>query len=206
MPFIRFERPEPPAKVFDLATPAHVYWKLLWELGNLKRSEADEENREHLGFDSAYHAYNFAVTAWHLVDWVWAASDGRSREHLAHYFNGAPMAKNANLFDAIACRFRAIHVCGQIANGSKHYIAAWREDPSVEAKVLWVQHDDDPKSDDRIRFAFQRRLAIRDGDSDFRPALDVFKEAVRAWDRMLGNWGFIEDRYIGPDAEPPPWA
>jgi hypothetical protein len=47
---------------------------------------------------------------------------------------------------------------------------------------------------------------IKDGkDGDYQPALNVFKDAVRAWDDMLRRWGFIEDRYIGPDADPP-WA
>jgi hypothetical protein len=59
--------PEPPDKAFDLATPAHVYSKLLWELGNLKRSMAEEAAEDAgLRFESAYHAYNLAVTAWHL--------------------------------------------------------------------------------------------------------------------------------------------
>ena len=198
--------PEPPNKVFDLATPAHVYSKLLWELGNLKRSEAAEEKREDLRFDSAYHAYNFAVTAWHLTDWVWAASDAELKKYLSKYFNGARMEKKGDLFDAIATRFRAIHICGQIANGSKHYIATWGNDPAIEAKAHWIENNECAKPDDRVRFFFQKKLTVRDDAEGYRPALDVFKEAVRAWDEMLGNWGFIEGRYIGPDAEPPPWS
>ena len=58
----------------------------------------------------------------------------------------------------------------------------------------------------RPRFAYQKTLVIKDGkDGDYQPALNVFKDAVRAWDDMLRRWGFIEDRYIGPDADPP-WA
>ncbi len=144
MPFIR-SQPEPPAKVFDLATPAHVYWKLLWELSNLKRSEASENEPDNSNLESAYHAYNFAVTAWHLVDWVWAAADATFREHLSKYFDNVPMATKGNLFGAIATRYRAIHVCGQIANGSKHYIAAWGEDLSIEVKVIWAACDGEPE-------------------------------------------------------------
>ncbi|MGA7674932.1 MAG: hypothetical protein WCA78_07760 [Rhizomicrobium sp.] len=199
--------PEPPDKAFDLATPAHVYSKLLWELGNLKRSMAEEAAEDAgLRFESAYHAYNLAVTAWHLVDWVWAASDNDTCKYISKFFGGVEMAKKAHLYNAVAQKYRAIHICGQIANGSKHYIAAWGDDPSVKAMVLWVKREPVEGTDDRVRFLFQKELAIRDGDDDPRPAIDIFKGAVKAWDGMLGNWGFIEDRYIGPDTDPPPWV
>ncbi|HEY3776893.1 MAG TPA: hypothetical protein VGL35_02420 [Rhizomicrobium sp.] len=204
MPFVP-EQPEPPAKAFDLATPSHVYWKLLWELSNLKRSKAEEDKREELRFNSAYHAFNFAVTAWHLIDWVWHGTDDSGRKYISEYFGGIELKRRGQLFEAIAEKYRAIHICGQIANGSKHF-APWGEDPAIEAKVLWIESDGEAQPDHQARFSFQKKLAIRDGDEDFRPALDVFKEAVRNWDSMLGTWGFIEGGYIGPDADPPPWA
>src|SRR5579871_6202943 len=160
MPILRHS-PDPPDKAFDLATPGHVYWKLLWELGHLKKSLVEEAS-EHAGlrFESAYHAYNFAVTAWHLIDWVWAASDQGTRDYISKFFGGAEMARKAHLYNEIAAKYRPIHICGQIANGSKHYIAAWGDDPAVKAVVRWVKREPVEEADDRVRFQFKKELAI----------------------------------------------
>jgi hypothetical protein len=135
IPHIR-QRPEPPGKTLVLATPSDVYSKLLWELGNLKGSGAEEALHDEL----AYHAYNFAVTAWHLIDWVWTASDDNLRTCISGFFEGATISKMQHLTKAIAGRYRTIHVCGQIANGSKHYIADRTDDPAIEAKAPWMTH------------------------------------------------------------------
>ena len=66
--------PEPPGQVFMLATPAHMLTKLHWEIYSLRK--ALTEKPEHIGHTHApaYCAFNCAVTAWHLADWVWKAS------------------------------------------------------------------------------------------------------------------------------------
>lgn len=54
-----------------LAIPAHMLQKFHWEIAQLEKSLT--EKQEHLGYFHApsYCAFNCAVTAWHIADWVW---------------------------------------------------------------------------------------------------------------------------------------
>jgi hypothetical protein len=201
--------PRPADKAFALLHPAHVFNKLVWEFANLKAAATKERPAElFLSNVPAYHAFNFAVTAWHLVDWVWAAIHEKDRECLKEFFGCIAMDKKAHLFDAIARKYRCIHLCGQIANGSKHR-ELWPsvDDPNVKVNIVWEGlpgRAGELRCNDPI-VTYKRRLVIRDGTADLE-ALEVFREVVRTWSNLLGAWGFIEDRLIGPDYEPPPWA
>jgi hypothetical protein len=56
--------PEAPEKVFALATSDHMFAKLRWEIQGLQRAIDDRSDDPRRVHDSAYHAYNCAVTAW----------------------------------------------------------------------------------------------------------------------------------------------
>jgi hypothetical protein len=107
--------------------------------GSLATS-SDPKRKKHSTTSSRTTPTIFAVTAWHLIDWVWAASDDNLRTCISGFFEGATISKMQHLTKAIAGRYRTIHVCSQIANGSKHYIADRTDDPAIEAKALWVTH------------------------------------------------------------------
>jgi hypothetical protein len=88
--------PEPPHQVFMLATPAHMLTKLHWEIYSLRK--ALSEKPEHIGHTHApaYCAFNCAVTAWHLADWVWnASSEDRRADILALLGSTAGNDRNA---------------------------------------------------------------------------------------------------------------
>lgn len=116
--------PEAPDKVFMLATPAHMLTKLHWELCQLRKSLT--EKPEHIGHTHApsYCAFNFAVTAWHLADWTWKAAAGEQRGHILKCLNIESSGHDDKDFrkfqTAVRDRSRAIHICQQVANGSKH--------------------------------------------------------------------------------------
>jgi hypothetical protein len=53
-------------QTFALETAWDVYAKLEWEIDGLKAAPLNQNPRE-----LAYRAFNCAVTAWQLSDWVW---------------------------------------------------------------------------------------------------------------------------------------
>lgn len=197
-----------PDKAFALSHPIHVFDKLVWEFHNLKTAIADETQAElFLTHGPSYHAFNFAVTAWHLVDWVWASANEQSKDYLREFFACDAMTRKAHLFDAVANKYRCIHICGQIANGSKHKdLRPSSDDPDVRVSVVWEEMPGrvgELRCNDPI-VTYKRHLVIRDGGTDIS-ALEVFRTTVRTWDDLMGTWGFREDRLYGPDMDPMPW-
>jgi hypothetical protein len=84
-------------------------------------------------------------------------------------------------------RYRVLHICHQIAIGSKHKVIESYSDPKVVAEEQW-----DLKS-----AGVSIRLLIHDGGVS-RPALEVFEEAAQTWDQLLRQWGYLEARwYMG---------
>lgn len=76
----------------------------------------------------------------------------------------------------------AIHICRQVATGSKHVTVTNHPDPNVRVEVRRAHSGE---------IGYQYKLVISDNGKE-RPALDVFKEAFKDWERYLGAWGFTE--------------
>jgi hypothetical protein len=70
MIFVPEKLPPAPDKVFVLASPTHVLHKLHWEISQLKKALVSEPEKLAYTHVQAYFAFNCAVTAWHLADWV----------------------------------------------------------------------------------------------------------------------------------------
>ena len=115
--------PDPPPNSFALATPAHMLYKLHWEIANLKRAIESHDTID-AWRAPRFHAYNCAVTAWHCADWAWEYPDDASRRAMAHRF-GFALSKNSKrdgdmFFEAVCKQSRDILISRQIANRSKH--------------------------------------------------------------------------------------
>jgi hypothetical protein len=184
-----------------LATPAHMLTKLHWELYQLRKSLT--EKPEHIGHTHApsYCAFNCAVTAWHLADWTWKAAAAEQRAHILACLNikssGQDDKDFAKFQAALRDKSRALHVCQQLANGSKHMTITRHPDPDVQAKMRW---ESEPARAGKMRagdpFAVHRyRLVVLDKGIE-RSALDVFEEAFKDWQRFLGTWGFVEGTLV----------
>ena len=65
---MRIPIPDEQPKVFRLSTPMHLLDKLRWEIAGFQRSLRSKSIYREL--HPAYHAFNCAVTAWHMTDWV----------------------------------------------------------------------------------------------------------------------------------------
>jgi hypothetical protein len=193
------DSPEPPDQVFMLATPAHMLTKLHWEIYSLRKSLS--EKPEHIGHTHApaYCAFNCAVTAWQLADWVWNACPADRRAELLALLGTAITGDDrkdfTNFQTAIRNKSRALHICRQLATGSKHMIVTKHRDPNVRAEMRW---ESEPARAGQMRAGdplavYHYRLVVSDKGIE-RAAIDVFTDAFKDWERFLGSWGFVEGR------------
>jgi hypothetical protein len=82
------------------------------------------------------------VTAWHISDWLWQ-SNAKNRTLLKKRFGFTSKETKKGLRDglskfqrSVAGQNRALHVCRQIANGSKH-MRLEKADPNIKAVATW---------------------------------------------------------------------
>jgi len=191
--------PKAPNNVFSLATPQHMLIKLGWEIRQFDRIlKASNLSLIDEAWAPPFHAYNCAVTAWHCVDWAWNFGDQSIHESLARSLRFDLRKENrANrdaFCNAIAHANRDIHICRQIANGSKH-MKLDKADPGVRALVETrpVERADE-------LFHIERQLFIDDGGHR-RPAKEVFLGAYCYWERLFSEIGYIEGRFVSLDDE-----
>jgi hypothetical protein len=185
--------PEPPASVFMLASPNHMLGKLAWEITELGKSLGFEKNRfpkRH----PAYHAYNCAITAWHLCDWTWQACNSDQREFLANKYdlsNVSDDRKFEKFCDAISDECQELQICRQIANGSKHM--KLRRTATVKASAEWVRVSE-PAGQLRPG-DLMMDLRVTDGEKEIT-ADWLFTRAFSFWEGLLCELGFAEGRYV----------
>src|SRR5207253_11541 len=121
----------------------------------------------------AYHAFNCAVTAWHMTDWIWQTATAEDRAYLLSKL-AAPATGKSN-FGAftgeLVKRHRVLHICRQIATGSKHKIVERNPDPDVGAKEQWHAGRLRRSKSGIPRASYSISLLIRDGEV-LRPALE----------------------------------
>src|SRR5262249_47498947 len=141
-----------------------------------------------IGFTHApsYHAFNFSVTAWHLADWVWEAvstPEWRAEIHrpLGITTNGSHPGNDLRAFQtAIREKCRAIHICRQLATGSKHMTVRQSPDPTVRTEM---RRSLKPAAASKVRAGellvkYDYDLVIWDHGVP-RLAVEVFEEALR---------------------------
>lgn len=200
MPFVQEHNPSIPDKVFMLATPAHMLHKFHWEIYTLKKTLTNKlENPGHVHAPS-YCAFNCAVTAWHILDWVWQ-SPGANKEDILQQL-GMVFAdddkKNFRAFqNGIRQRSRSIHICRQLATGSKHMTVTTHPDITVTAEMRWEVK---PAKFGEARFGdpfatHRYHLIVIDNQQE-RSAVDVFEQAFKDWQYLLGEWGFVEPSFV----------
>jgi len=194
MIFVPEELPSAPDKVFVLASPTDVLHKLHWEIVQLKKAIVSKPEKIAYTHAPAYLAFNCAVTAWHLADWVWEASASDQRAEILRRLRcGAAEASKSTFQKAIMERCRAIHICRQIATGSKHMTVTQHPDPNVRVEMRWdsapARAGELKAGDPLARYYY--RLVIHDSGVE-RSAVEIFEEALNTWNRWLEEWYFKE--------------
>jgi hypothetical protein len=186
------ELPQPPSKVFALATPHHLLIKLHWEIGQL-RTSLEIKQPVALTHVPAYHSFNCAVTCWHLTDWTWASADKQTRLVISQALD-LPEQTLGQFQWALRRKHRVLHICSQIANGSKHFHADRTDDPEIRTEDVWEYRPlraGSARAGHRPHYRY--RLVVTDKDQQHE-ALALFEEAERIWTRELESWFIIESQ------------
>src|ERR1700677_1002114 len=105
----------PDRKRLGLESPRDLLAKLDWEIVQLGHVTADQTV-------ASYRAFNCAVTAWSITDWVWYSAPNDLRERFRRE-SPKPQARGGEpLASLLRQQCRELAICQQLANGSKHFI------------------------------------------------------------------------------------
>jgi hypothetical protein len=157
-------------QTFSFENSVDLVWKLDWEIARILHATPSDI------IDMKCFAFNAAVTAWQLTDWVlddMTAAQKKSRG----------ISSLDDLQNLVIAECRALHLCRWIATASKHRIVNnRRHDPTVTTAVRSVPMagGQPPKWE----------LIINDGNTE-HDASDVFEEARMYWWRFLAALGLI---------------
>lgn len=132
-------KPSSLKNVFGLNDPQHMYTKLLTEIVDLQDAQSTWTQNEPYP-KALFLAYNVAVTAWHMTDWVWML-DPPTRAKIGARFNFQFTETNSGLDkgllkfqEAVVAACPALYACREVANASKH-MRRKKSDPNIKAVV-----------------------------------------------------------------------
>jgi hypothetical protein len=155
------------AHTFGIEGCRDLLGKLEWEIACFKAVNKPPELQ--------YHAFNCAVTAWHLTDWVWRDLR-RSKKTL-------PGERLSDFKQSCASQSPALHLCGFIANASKHggvRVGEITTEVWVDAEPARVG---DPVGQPLARSVW--RVTVGADGYPERDAIDVFQEAFWYWTQRI---------------------
>ncbi len=116
-------------QTFALEDSRDVYRKLEWEIKGLKAALETAEPDE-----LSYRAFNCAVTAWQLTDWVWSDLTIEQRTALN-------ITSLSGFQEYCRSKCRSMYLCRYIATASKHQKIAHHPDADVDVSVFAEEQD-----------------------------------------------------------------
>lgn len=188
------------SNVFGMDHPQQMYVKLAWELNTLMESMSVWKDNE-AAPEPLFHAFNTAITAWHISDWLWQYQPS-TRKQLATKFQfvfeetSTGVKKGLEKFqDVIVLHCDELRVCREIANGSKH-MRKTKTDPNIKAQAIWstvVEPAGFAKPGDLV-------MSLRVTNNDKEAAAELaFIEACGFWEKLMTELGvFTKDAKL-PD-------
>lgn len=187
----------PLKNVFALRNPEDLLRKLVWEVEQLRVSLHPDTDEFPWALAPAYRAYNCAVTAWHMTDWTWQSCTDGQRSRIAEKFGFSMSSENrknlTRFYDAVAASSRELHICREIANGSKH-MKLEKDDGAVVARAEWARVVEPTEKRKVGDYIFTLHI---DDDGRHMTAINVFIKAGQYWENLLGELFFIEGtRYV----------
>lgn len=169
-------------KTFALENCRDLLRKLEWEVAGLRATDPNDLD------ELAFRAFNAAVTAWHMGDWVWADMTEDQRNGLRTDWKHR--LSNLGEFRSRAREIsRAIGLCREIATASKHVEVTQSPDPTVETTASAAVSDVVVNGDlvvagDSPVTVTAWALNVRDDDK-LRPFLEVLDEALTFWTEFI---------------------
>jgi hypothetical protein len=193
-------KPSEIQNVLAMDDPQQMLAKLLWEIRELTDAMSVWVDNEEFPV-AIFIAFNAVVTAWHITDWLWQSSPER-RAALARRYNFAYAETEAGLRkglerfqNAVVGDCRALYVCREIANGSKH-MRRKKADPDVKAKAEWH------KAWESVGVVnvgdYVMSMTITDGNDTLDP-IRWFIDAFSYWERLFREQDWIKAEKRVPD-------
>jgi hypothetical protein len=167
------------AQTFALEDCRGLLDKLKREIERFVAAGDDIEDRKDF-------AFNAAVTAWCLCDWVF---EDMTQAH-CDKFN---IRSRKQMQDYARKECRALHLCRQVATASKHCTVERFPDPKVA--IIMTANETPPASElstPGLRFASGCFVYFVDGD-DKRYAEDVFGDALQFWTQFIYHNGIATE-------------
>jgi hypothetical protein len=170
----------PDRKRLGLENPVDLWSKLQWEIDQLG-VPVDQETV------ASYRAFNCAVTAWSICDWVWNAAAPDLRERLRAESPNPNANGSEPLASSLREQSRELAICQQLANGSKHFILDRHNDATVSsyrsASVSFYLSDDG-----KTHSVPTYGIFIEDGDRTYSD-LALFSRARDFWHGFFKRYG-----------------
>jgi hypothetical protein len=180
--------------VFGMNEPQHMLTKLYIEIQDLSNSLSVWTKSESFP-RPIFIAWNAAVTAWHITDWLWAsklaAREKISKQFAFTYNEGSISGREKGLTAfqlAVREACRELHICREICNASKH-MRLKSNDPDVRVEIEWQEAKEavgHVKVGDLVMdlFAYDK--------NNRTDAQLVFIEAAGYWETLLKDEGLID--------------
>jgi hypothetical protein len=188
------------SNVFGMDHPQHMFVKLSWELDALMNSMSVWKDNE-AAPEPLFHAFNTAITAWHVADWLWQYQP-ETRAKLATKFQflfeetATGVRKGLERFqEAVLLHCDELRVCREIANGSKH-MRKNKVDPNIKAQAVWGKVVDGTGFAKPGDLVMSLRVNHKDKEVDAELA---FIEAFGFWERLMTELGVFTKEARLPD-------
>ncbi|TIV38016.1 MAG: hypothetical protein E5V91_16045 [Mesorhizobium sp.] len=181
-----------PTKTFGLKTPSDLHHKLVHDISRLRSATSSD--------DAKYAAFDCAVDAWHLTDWVLhAVSDtdhlrlsGRRRHSKDATFRFT--AENS-------ARLPALEFCRQIANSVKHVVVTRGDRMEGMSTGATVRFDppfcpNEPETWKKVGIHILTYIEVDDQRYD---VIELFEDMASQWYEFLVAEGLFVARYFGDE-------
>jgi hypothetical protein len=188
-------KPSELQNVFAMSKPQHMLRKLFWEFDMLMGTLSVHHDDKQWPDAAIFIAFNTAITAWHISDWIWQ-SNPETRSKMAsklkvQFDEKTPTGRRIGLGrfqNNVADQCRALHICREIANGSKH-MRLGKPDADVKAVAEW--HEAIQGAGLAVPGDFVMSLSVIDGDAK-EDAGHVFLAALGYWEELFTSEKLVE--------------
>lgn len=178
-------------KTFGLESCRDLLSKLEWEIEGLRSTQTSDVS------SLIYQAFNGAVTAWHLADWVWGDMTGEQRVAICNEW-GLVARSIGEFRHGLRKNNWAVALCREIATASKHVQVSQSPDADVQTTVSAVSslvtatgRAVRTESGSEVTVTGWK-LKVFDG-SDWHEMLDVLEEARNFWTTFIYDREFAID-------------
>ncbi|MFL1588291.1 hypothetical protein [Stutzerimonas stutzeri] len=154
-----------------------MLWKLNWEIGQLVRELRRSEETPFASQGAAFHAFNCAVTAWHVVDWAWV--EGKDK------LGGNKKKWIKNITDECP----QLAICQALSNNGKHAIGSYGGD--LEAREIVTFKSVRGENGDLVQFVGSFRITLSYKGDDYE-AVDLFRSAGKYLQTHMVKAGVLD--------------